>query len=191
MKILEEYNDVKLMEYDTYYDERGYFKESYNIRTMLDLGITNGFVQDNISYSKQYVFRGLHYQAQAQSKLLSVVHGHIIDIVLDIRVDAPSFGYVYAIDLTVGKCLYIPKGYAHGFLALDPENIVSYKVDEYRDPEGEGCITYKEALSRSDTFCEYVQDIGEEKLILSERDKRGISVNAYLQSQLYLRYVAH
>ena len=183
MKILAKYNDIQLMEYDTYYDERGYFKESYNMHTMLGVGINNDFVQDNISYSKQYVFRGLHYQAHPQSKLLSVIYGHIIDILLDIRINEPSFGDTYAIDLTVGQCLYIPKGYAHGFLALDPENIVSYKVDEYRDPEGEGCITYKEALLRNDTFFKYVQNIGEEKLILSERDQQGILLDTYIHNK--------
>ena len=111
-------------------DERGYFMESYNQQKLAELGITIDFVQDNQSFSKQGTLRGLHYQNPpfAQTKLVRVLEGEIVDVAVDLRKDSPSYGQHFAIRLTDEnkKQLLIPQGFAHGFSVLSETAVVLY-----------------------------------------------------------------
>ncbi len=128
-------------------DERGYFFESFR-QDLFEKHIGEiNFVQDNESYSVKGVFRGLHYQIppKAQSKLVRVVKGRIIDVVLDIRRNSPTFLKYITVELNDDNKyqLFIPHGFAHGFYTLSEYAIVHYKVDEYYSPEHERGINIK------------------------------------------------
>ena len=129
-------------------DDRGYFFESFNIKKLSEVGITNNFVQDNVSVSKQGVLRGLHYQLQpkAQAKLINVLSGKILDVVVDIRKGSPTFGKYISVELSSEdhKMLFIPKGFAHGFIALEDYTMIQYKCDEYYSPEHERGIRFSD-----------------------------------------------
>ena len=169
---------VLLLKSPVYEDGRGCFYESFNQKTWIDTLVDKGrrkpFVQDNVSVSHRGVFRGMHLQRapHAQSKLVRVLSGRIIDFVLDVDPSSPTFRQSIAVSLAAhsGHALYIPAGYAHGFLALDPGTIVQYKVDETYHPESEVTYHYRavaELLSRH-----FVLD----GLILSEKDLAGVSL---------------
>ena len=117
-----------------YNDDRGYFFESYNLKAYKDLGIDVDFVQDNQSCSKKNVLRGLHFQKPpfAQAKLVSVIKGSVMDVVVDIRKESPTYGKYFSIVLSSSnkKLLYIPEGFAHGFLTLEDDTIFSYFVSK-------------------------------------------------------------
>ena len=129
-----------------YTDNRGYFFESYNEQTFLKEGISNRFIQDNQSYSIYGVIRGLHYQLDphAQTKLVRVLKGSIIDVAVDIRRSSKTFGKWVAVELSsVNKRqLLIPRGFAHGFSVLSETAEVSYKCDGLYNKESEGGIRY-------------------------------------------------
>lgn len=127
-------------------DERGWFCESYNARVLDEaLGIDR-FVQDNHSCSARGVLRGLHYQigAHPQGKLVRCTAGRIFDVVVDIRRSSPGFGRWWGIELDAqgNEQLWVPAGFAHGFLALEDGSEVQYKVTDYWDPAGERCIRW-------------------------------------------------
>lgn len=136
-----------ILEPTVYVDERGIFFESYH-KTNLEqaLGETINFVQDNISVSKKGVLRGLHFQAgkHAQAKLVQVVQGEVLDVVVDLRRKSDTYGQHFKLKLSFEnrKLLFIPKGMAHGFLALTPEVIFSYKCDSHYQKESERGIRY-------------------------------------------------
>lgn len=136
-----------ILEPTVYEDERGIFFESYH-KTNLEkaLGETINFVQDNISVSKKGVLRGLHFQAvkHAQAKLVQVVQGEVLDVVVDLRRKSDTYGQHFRLKLSSEnkKLLFIPKGMAHGFLALTPEVIFSYKCDSHYQKESERGIRY-------------------------------------------------
>ncbi len=125
-------------------DERGFFFESYNQRLFHANGIMNNFVQDNQSYSVYGVIRGLHYQrgAHAQSKLVRVLKGSILDVVVDLRTGSTSFGKSFSIELSAEnkKQLLVPKGFAHGFSVLSETAEISYKCDQFYNKESESGI---------------------------------------------------
>ena len=106
------------------------------------------FVQDNISYSNYGVLRGLHYQSgkDAQAKLVSVLQGNVLDVVVDIRLESPTFGECLCVELSsdCGKQMFIPKGFAHGFVVLSESAKFFYKVDNYYSPESEAGILYND-----------------------------------------------
>ena len=158
-----------ILEPTVYEDERGIFFESYH-KTNLEkaLGKTINFVQDNISVSKKGVLRGLHYQAgkHAQSKLVQVVQGEVLDIVVDLRRESNTYGQYFKLKLSSEnrKSLFIPKGMAHGFLALTPEVIFSYKCDSHYQKESERGIRY------NDPDLDIDWETQEMELILSSKD---------------------
>jgi dTDP-4-dehydrorhamnose 3,5-epimerase len=125
-------------------DARGYFFESYNRNVLIDLQLGQDWVQDNQSRSSYGVIRGLHYQLDpfAQTKLVRVLDGAILDVVVDIRQGSPTFGKVYAVELSADNKLqlYIPRGFAHGFSVLSPAASVLYKCDNYYSNKHEGGI---------------------------------------------------
>lgn len=127
-------------------DERGYFFESYNEALFRENGIDIKFIQDNQSFSKYGVIRGLHLQVPpfAQTKLVRVLQGEILDVAVDIRKDSKTYGQHFSIVLSAEnkKQLLIPQGFAHGFSVLSPTAMVSYKVDQLYDKNSERGIRF-------------------------------------------------
>ncbi len=143
-----EIKDVLVIEPDVHEDGRGYFYESYNQNEFDRLVGNVRFVQDNQSYSKYGVIRGLHYQLppHAQSKLVRVVTGRILDVAVDIRKGSPTYGRHAAVELSAEnrRQLFIPKGFAHGFSVLSAEALVLYKCDDFYAPESARCISWND-----------------------------------------------
>jgi len=127
-------------------DERGLFFESFNIQKYQEAGIEGNFLQDNISVSKRGVLRGLHFQIApySQSKLIQVIEGEVWDVAVDMRPDSPYYGSYYSILLSadIRNQLYIPAGFAHGFLTLSERAVFHYKCDQYYHPAAESGIHY-------------------------------------------------
>ena len=162
--------DVILCKPTVYNDIRGYFFETYK-KELLEsfLGTTVNFCQDNESKSVKGVLRGLHYQIPpfAQTKLVRVIKGTILDIVVDIRKDSPTFGQHVSAELSDKNQyqLYIPKGFAHGYVVLSDEAIFCYKVDCYYNMESERGIIYNDSRLQIDWKFPL------KELIISEKDK--------------------
>ncbi|MTG96567.1 MULTISPECIES: dTDP-4-dehydrorhamnose 3,5-epimerase [Myroides] len=151
-------------------DERGYFFESYNKVTFENLsGLKVDFVQDNQSFSKRGVLRGLHFQRgiYQQAKLVRVIKGEIEDVVVDIRKDSPTFGQYFKTVLSAenNKQIFVPKGCAHGFLVLSEEAFFNYKCDNYYNKESEGGILY------NDVDLNIPWSISDSELIISDKDQ--------------------
>jgi len=128
-------------------DERGFFLESYNQRTMASLGIVDNFVQDNHSRSSRNVIRGLHYQImRPQGKLVRVVEGEILDVAVDMRRSSPNFGRWEAVRLSSEnhRMLWIPVGFAHGFRVLSENAQVLYKATDFYAPEHERTVAWND-----------------------------------------------
>ena len=142
------FSDVSLVSIDKYIDQRGFFYENYNKNYLLDLGINESFIQDNISFSIQAgTLRGLHFQYGnfAQSKLISVLKGSIFDVFLDLREKSDTYGEYYSISLdTDSGLLYVPKGFAHGFCTLENDTLISYKVDQIYNRENESGVLWND-----------------------------------------------
>lgn len=128
-------------------DARGWFSETYNAERLAEFGIMSDFCQDNHSMSRSRgTLRGLHFQSpsHAQAKLARCIRGRIFDVVVDIRQASPTFGEWIGVELSAenGKQLFIPVGFAHGFLTLEPDCEVIYKVNAFYDPDCEGGIAW-------------------------------------------------
>jgi dTDP-4-dehydrorhamnose 3,5-epimerase len=128
-------------------DERGFFSETYVESAMASAGLPTQWVQDNHSYSAaQGVLRGLHYQMSpmAQDKLVRVVRGRILDVAVDIRMNSPSYGKWVSLEVSAQQWnqIFVPKGFAHGFLTLEPDTEVVYKVTNAYAPELDRCIAW-------------------------------------------------
>jgi dTDP-4-dehydrorhamnose 3,5-epimerase len=140
------FRDLLVLEPRLFQDDRGHFFESYNERTFRELGLNYRFVQDNQSFSKRGVLRGLHFQVppHAQTKLVRVLAGTIQDVVVDLRQSEPTFGQHFSIELSGEnrKQLLVPKGFAHGFLVLSEFAEVLYKSDAFYNPAAERGIRY-------------------------------------------------
>ena len=134
-------DDVKIIEPDVHQDVRGYFCETYNRERYCEAGITDVFVQDNESLSMRGVVRGLHWQAgeHAQAKLLRVIRGSVWDVAVDIRRGSSTFGRHVSTVLSMenGRQLYVPRGFAHGFIVLEDNTLLSYKCDNVYCPAAE------------------------------------------------------
>jgi dTDP-4-dehydrorhamnose 3,5-epimerase len=150
-------------------DSRGYFFESYNAEVFEKEGILATFVQDNQSSSSYGVIRGLHYQLApyAQTKLLRVLYGKILDVVADIRKGSPTYGKSFSIELSAEnkKQVFIPAGFAHGFSVLSEKAEILYKCDNFYNKESEGGISYNDPELGIDW------KIPADKVIVSEKDK--------------------
>jgi dTDP-4-dehydrorhamnose 3,5-epimerase len=151
-------------------DNRGYFFESFNELAYNEAGINIDFVQDNQSWSKYGVIRGLHYQLNpyAQTKLIRVLVGKILDVAVDIRQGSPTFGKSFSIELSAEnrKQLFIPAGFAHGFSVLSDHAEVLYKCDSFYNRESEAGILYNDVIIGIDW------KIPADKRIISEKDLR-------------------
>lgn len=158
-------------------DSRGYFFEAYNENLFQANNIRVTFVQDNQSKSSYGVVRGLHYQRPpyAQSKLVRVLSGAIIDSVLDLRDGSPTFGETFSIELSAEnkKQLFIPKGFAHGFSVISEVAEVFYKCDTYYNRESESGILYNDPQLNIDW------EIPADRVVVSEKDKLLPPFNSY------------
>ena len=160
--------DLVVIEPKVFGDERGYFYEAYNKNTFHELGLDYDFVQDNQSFSRKGVLRGLHFQKNyPQAKLVRVIEGEVFDVAVDLRKDSPTFGKWYGVVLSGEnkKMFMIPRGFAHGFLVLSETATFSYKCDDFYHPNDEGGIIYNDptiGVEWPKLDCE---------IILSEKDK--------------------
>jgi dTDP-4-dehydrorhamnose 3,5-epimerase len=139
--------DVKLVEPRRFGDSRGWFAEVFNQKTFADLHLPIQFVQDNQSFSAKGVLRGLHYQlGRPQGKLVRVLSGHIWDVAVDLRPNSPDFGKWAGFHLQPDplQMLWIPEGFAHGFLVLSDTAEVLYKTTDLYHPPGERCILWND-----------------------------------------------
>jgi len=140
--------EVLLIEHQAFEDSRGAFFESWNERAFAAAGIEARFVQENVSRSRAYVLRGLHYQRpHAQGKLVRVLAGSIFDVVVDLRRSSPDFGAHAAVTLDAARqqSLWVPAGFAHGFLSLADETRVQYKVTDFWVREAEHTLAWDDA----------------------------------------------
>ena len=142
-----EINDVKVVNPLVHNDNRGYFFESYSLKNFKDNSLPTHFVQDNEVFSKKGVLRGLHYQLEyPQSKIVRSVIGSILDVAVDIRVGSPTYGKYVMVELSSEnkKMLYIPEGFAHGYLVMSEKSIVSYKCTNLYNPDDEYGIKWND-----------------------------------------------
>lgn len=151
-------------------DERGYFMESFSERDFeARTGLKVRFMQDNESRSRKGVLRGLHFQKEpyAQAKLVRVVRGKVLDVAVDIRPESPTFGKYVATELSAEnhRQMFIPKGFAHGYVVLEDDTVFQYKCDEYYHPEAESGIAWNDHQIAIDW------GVAESEVILSEKDK--------------------
>jgi len=150
MKIIEQPNisGLKILQPAIYNDERGYFFESYNHETFKKLGIEDIFVQDNQSFSKKNVIRGLHLQVPpfAQAKLVRVIKGAVWDVAVDLRKNSPTYGQHFSVVLSEENQLqfYIPVGFAHGFATLEDNTLFAYKCSHVYHKDAEKSILYND-----------------------------------------------
>lgn len=167
--------DVKIIEPRVFRDERGFFLESYNAKTLAEAaGITENFVQDNHSRSSKNVLRGLHYQIQqAQGKLVRVISGEVFDVAVDIRRSSPSFGQWVGVMLTGGnfRQLWVPAGFAHGFLVVSDTAEFLYKTTDFYAPEHERSIRWDDPAIGIDWPLDGAP-------ILSPKDRDGVVLAA-------------
>jgi dTDP-4-dehydrorhamnose 3,5-epimerase len=163
---------VFILEPRVFNDHRGFFLESYNERTMADLGITARFVQDNHSCSECNVLRGLHYQLEhAQGKLVRVIIGEILDVAVDLRRSSPTYGKWIAERLSEEnkRILWIPSGFAHGFRVLSEKAHVLYKTTDFYDASAERTLAWNDP----DLNIDWQLD---SPPILSAKDARGMAL---------------
>ena len=163
--------DLLIIEPQLFKDERGFFYESYN-KNNLDKNINIVFVQDNESKSYKGVIRGLHFQAPPfdQTKLVRCVSGNVLDVAVDLRTNSKTYGKSFSIELSSenNKQLFVPKGFAHGFQVLSEIAIVSYKVDNYYNPDSDSGLIWND----KDLSIDWNLDL---KPILSVKDLKLIS----------------
>lgn len=138
-----------IMEVRKFHDERGYFFESFNLQKFQEAvqSLVN-FVQDNISVSRKNVLRGMHFQSppHSQGKLVSVLKGSVLDVVVDLRKDSPTYGQHESVLLSAenGLQFWIPEGFAHGFLALEEDTVFSYKCTRFYHPQSEQSLQWND-----------------------------------------------
>jgi dTDP-4-dehydrorhamnose 3,5-epimerase len=165
-----EINGLIICQPKKHYDDRGFFSETFRKDLFENfLGYKVNFCQENFSESKFGVLRGLHFQKKpfSQSKLVSVINGKILDVVVDIRKDSKHYGKNFSIELddNENKQLFIPRGFAHGFIVLSESAKVCYKVDNYYNPESECGLNYNDPLLNIDW------KLSSDSIIVMNKDK--------------------
>ncbi len=161
--------DLVVIEPKVFGDERGFFMETYSFKEFQSAGINAVFVQDNHSRSSKGVLRGLHFQVKhSQAKLVRVVRGRVFDVAVDLRKGSPTYGKWFGLELSDEnkKMLFIPKGFAHGFLTLSDVVDFVYKVDDYYHPGDEGGILWSDPDIAIDWPLEGVEEVK-----LSDKDR--------------------
>ena len=168
--------DVVIIEPQVHGDNRGYFVETFRADKLEDfLGYKINFCQDNESKSSKGVLRGLHYQLHpsAQTKLVRVIQGKVLDVAVDIRKNSPTFGQHVAVELSAEnkKQMLVPRGFAHGFVVLEDDTVFAYKVDNYYSPECDRGIAFDDESLNIDWI------IKKESLNLSLKDTKQPKLN--------------
>jgi|TARA_B110000259_G_scaffold151701_1_gene171498 dTDP-4-dehydrorhamnose 3,5-epimerase len=166
---------VIVIEPKVYVDKRGFFLETFREDVLLQAGINAHFVQDNHTRSSQGVLRGLHYQmTQTQGKLVRVAAGSVFDVVVDVRSSSPTFGQWYGTELNEDniKMIYVPPGFAHGFVVLSETADFIYKCTDYYHPESEQGIAWDDPDLNIDWS---IAEIAE-KISLSDKDKQNVKL---------------
>ncbi len=165
------FDGVFILEPDVFYDDRGFFMEIFNKQKFQQLtGIEVDFIQDNLAESKKAVLRGLHFQEgeYAQAKLVSVLKGKVQDVIVDLREGSSTYGQSFSIILSAEnkKQLFIPRGFAHGYLSLENGTLFFYKIDNFYHKASEKGIYY------NDKILDINWEINPHELILSEKDQK-------------------
>lgn len=162
--------DLYIIEPKVFGDNRGYFMESYSQKDFAEAGLTMTFVQDNESKSRQGVLRGLHFQTKhTQGKLVRVTQGEVWDVAVDLRKDSPTFGQWEGVYLNAEnkRQLYVPEGFAHGFVVTSEEAVFNYKCTDFYAPEYDSGLLWND----EDVAIEWpLEGLGE--ILLSEKDKK-------------------
>ena len=172
MNVIEtDFRNLLLIEHSLFSDKRGQFKEVFRKEPLENkLGYKIQFCQENCVMSSRMVLRGLHFQDEpcSQSKLISVVQGKILDIAVDIRKNSKCYGkyFSYVLSADSNKSIFIPKGFAHGYLTLSDNTIINYKVDNYYNPELEKGISF------NDKHLNINWGFNENIILISEKDKK-------------------
>lgn len=171
---------ILLIEPEVYEDSRGFFLETWNQKRFLDRGLPNEFVQDNVSFSRKGVLRGLHFQnPNPQGKLVSVLFGEVFDVVVDLRVDSPCFGKWLGTKLSSEnrEQMFIPPGFAHGFVVTSDKALFFYKCTEYYDSKTEMTLLWNDP------------DIGiawpTSNPVLSRKDQNGLKFSEVPRFKLF------
>ena len=169
-------SDVIIIEPKVHGDDRGYFVETFRADKLEEfLGYKINFCQDNESKSSKGVLRGLHYQLppHAQTKLVRVIQGRVLDVAVDIRKNSATFGKYVAVELSAEnkKQMLVPRGFAHGFVVLEDDTIFAYKVDNYYSPECDRGIAFDDESLNIDWILE------KEELKLSDKDTKQPKLN--------------
>jgi len=166
-------HEIRIIAPQIHEDDRGYFFESYNANNFKKLGLPIKFLQDNQAFSKKNTLRGLHYQLKyPQDKLVRVVQGEVFDVAVDIRQGSPTFGKYRTVQLSDknNKIMYIPAGFAHGYVVLSETAIFQYKCTEFYHPEDEFGLLWSDKDLNIDWP---IKDP-----ILSKKDKRLLTLEA-------------
>ena len=174
-------NSVLLLKPEKYTDDRGFFSETYNLKELQKLGVKVKFVQDNFSFSRsKNVFRGLHFQVapHAQAKLIRVLSGSILDVVVDLRKESASYlsHQMFNLSKRNFKQLYIPIGFAHGFLTLSSNTEVFYKTSDFYYPNLE------KTLSCEDESLNIKLPVKTSDLIISEKDRNAVPIDQLIEN---------
>ena len=175
-----ELSGVRLIEPRIFRDARGYFFESWSEGRYVEAGLPGSFKQDNVSVSRRGVLRGLHFQSPvSQGKLVTVLEGEVFDVAVDLRLDSKTFGRWdgYTLSAENGRQLFVPEGFAHGFVALSERVIVAYKCTEYYRPASESTLLWSDP------------DVGIdwpiEEPILSDKDRAGSRLRDIPRDRLF------
>jgi dTDP-4-dehydrorhamnose 3,5-epimerase len=171
MKVLStDIKDVVIVEPKVFEDNRGFFYESYNELKYIPQIKSEKFVQDNFSYSQYGTLRGLHYQTgeYSQAKLVSCIQGKVLDIIVDIRNDSDTYGQSISVELSSEnkRQLYVPRGFAHGFVVLSETALFHYKCDNFYSPENESGIYYADESLALDWI------LPNKDLVISDKDRK-------------------
>lgn len=174
------FKDCFIIHDTVFKDSRGYFFESFNRQKFLDVtGIDANFIQDNQSASTKGVLRGLHFQKGefAQAKLVRVLQGKVLDVAVDIRKNSSTFGQHISVELSdeSNTQMYIPRGFAHGFVVLSERAVFFYKCDNYYNKNAESGIMY------NDPELKINWQLSAEELILSDKDKQNLLLKDLLK----------
>lgn len=180
--------EVKRIIPNIHYDSRGYFYESFNDKEFKEKVCNTTFVQDNQSYSKYGTMRGLHWQKApyAQSKLVRVIKGYVIDFAVDIRVGSPTFGEYVSVELNEENHvqLFIPRGFAHGFIVISPDALFQYKCDNLYNKESESGCSW-DSISDWNESPFGMLYINPDDIILSDKDLARLPLNNMSQNELF------
>ena len=180
---------VCIIEPTVYGDERGYFMETYEKSDFEEIGITGEFIQDNQSRSKKGVLRGLHFQKEhSQAKIIRCLRGEVFDVAVDLRPGSKTYGKWAGAKLSEDnkKMLYIPRGFAHGFLVLSDIAEICYKVDNIYDHEAEGGLKWND--EQVGVIWPEIEGMSKEDYLTSEKDGKWPSLEELSKTGLFEEY---